>query len=100
MYFDATETDWVTTLLQELGLQDWQGASTWPWQQVRFDGNELLSGKTALEIYPLPAAVLARFASHYPFPYFRYLIPLRQLHDGNFGRDPITGRFALYATVN
>jgi hypothetical protein len=100
MYFDATDTAWVAVLLKELGLQDWQGATALPWQQVRFDGAALLSGKTALELQPLPAAVLARFASHYPFPYFRYLIPLREHTNGNFGRDPVTGRFALYATVN
>ena len=100
MYFPATETGWVATLLAELGLPDWQGAEAWPWQQLRFDGSTLLPGKTAIEISPLPAAVLARFASHYPFPHFRYLVPLRDHANGNFGRDPVTGRFALYATVN
>lgn len=100
MYFPATNEDWVDTLRLELGLADWGGARLWPWQQLRFDGEQLLQGKTAIELTPLPAAVLARFISHYPFPWFRHLIPLRDLRDGNFGRDPVTGRFALYATVN
>jgi hypothetical protein len=100
MYFPATGDAWVGTLRQELGLADWGGATLWPWQQVRFDGQQLIRGKTAVELKPLTAPVLARFISHYPFPWFRYLIGLRDLRDGNFGRDPVTGRFALYGTVN
>lgn len=100
LYFDAIHTTWVDTLRQELGLPDWQGSHLWAWQQMRFNGNTLLQGKTALEVTPLPLAILTRFVSHYPFPYFRYLIPLRPQRDGNFGRDPVTGRFALYTTVN
>lgn len=100
MYFPATDTAWVDALRVELGLPDWQGAKLWPWQQLRFDGQRLIPGKTAIELSPLPASVLARFASHYPFPYFRYLIPLRDHANGNFGRDPVTGRFALYAGVS
>lgn len=100
MYFPATDTAWVSALMRELGLGDWQGAELSPWQQLRFDGTRLIPGKTALETKPLPAGVLARLASHYPFPYFRHLIPLRQHTNGNFGRDPVTRRFALYVTVN
>lgn len=100
MYFPATDDAWIDTLREELGLADWGGATLDPWQQIRFDGQALLKGKTAIELKPLPAPVLARFISHYPFPWFRYLIGLRDLRDGNFGRDPVTGRFALYGTVN
>lgn len=100
MYFPGKDTAWVEVLRQELGLSDWHGAEIWPWQQLRFNGTSMLPGKTAIELKPMPAPVLARFASHYPFPYFRYLIPLRNHANGNFGRDPVTGRFALYATVN
>lgn len=100
MSFRAQQDDWIDILRQELGLADWGGARLRPWQQLRFDGEQLLKGKTAIELKPLPAAVLARFISHYPFPWFRYLIGLRDLRDGSFGRDPATGRFALYATVN
>lgn len=100
MYFPATETDWVQSLLDELGLPDWQGAKTWPWQQLRYNGEQLIPGKTAIELHPLPAIVLARLATHYPFPFFRYLIPLKDHRNGNFGRDPVTGRFALYAGVS
>lgn len=100
MYYDAINTDWVSSLQKELGLTNWGDASLWAWQQTRFDGEKLLPGKTALELTPMPAAVLARFASHYSFPYFRYLIPLKQHSHGNIGRDPVTGRFALYVTVN
>mgnify|MGYP001627423719 CR=1 FL=1 len=100
LYFAATETGWVETLLRELGLENWQGCKAEAWQQLRFDGNTLLPGKTGLEISPLDLRVLTRFASHYPFPYFRYLIPMKSQRDGNFGRDPVSGRFALYATVN
>jgi hypothetical protein len=60
----------------------------------------MISGKTALELRPLPVAVLARMISHYPFPWFRYLFQLKDHVNGNFGRDPVTGRYALYATVN
>jgi hypothetical protein len=100
MYYDALDTGWVETLRKELGLPNWGGASLWAWQQMRFDGARLLPGKTALELTPMPATVLARFASHYPFPYFRYLIPLKQHSHGNIGRDPVSGRFALYVTIN
>jgi hypothetical protein len=100
MYFDARETTWVDTLRMELGLADWHGAKLWAWQQARYDGEKLLPGKTALELTPLPLPVLARCISHYPFPFFRYLIPMQTCRSGNFGRDPVSGRFALYATVN
>ena len=100
MYYNAINTDWIDTLRRELGLANWGGAHLWAWQQMRFDGAKLLPGKTALELTPMPANVLARFASHYPFPCFRYLIPLKQHSHGNIGRDPISGRFALYVTVN
>lgn len=100
MYFPATEDSWIETLRQELSLTDWGGATLWPWQQIRFNGHELIKGKTAVELKPLPAPVLARLISHYPFPWFRFLIGLRDLRDGNFGRDPLTGRFALYGTMN
>lgn len=100
MYYDATDVAWVETLRNELGIADWEGVKLWAWQQLRYDGTQLLPGKTALELTPLPAKILARFASHYPFPYFKYLIPLKQNANGNFGRDPVSGRFALYATVN
>lgn len=100
MYFPAAQTEWVNHLLTELGLPDWQGAEIWPWQQLRYDGTALIPGKTAIELHPLPAGVLARLATHYPFPCFRYLIPLKNHRSGNFGRDPVTGRFALYAGVN
>lgn len=100
MYFTATDTNWVSALQQELGVTDWQASHLWAWQQLRFDGKQLIAGKTGLELAPLNAQILARFISHYPFPYFRYLIPLRAQRNGNFGRDPVTGRFALYATVN
>lgn len=100
MYYDAVETDWVETLRKELGLPDWGNAKQWAWQQMRFDGEKLLPGKTGLELYPMPAPVLARIASHYPFPFFRYLIPLKQHTHGNIGRDPVSGRFALYAAIN
>jgi hypothetical protein len=100
MYYDAINTDWIDTLRKELGLANWGGAHLWAWQQMRFDGAKLLPGKTALELKPMPAPVLARFASHYPFPYFRYLIPLKPHTNGNIGRDPVSGRFALYITVN
>lgn len=100
MYYDALDTGWTETLRKELGVPDWGGASLWAWQQMRFDGATLLPGKTALELTPMPATILARFASHYPFPYFRYLIPLKQHSHGNIGRDPVSGRFALYVTIN
>lgn len=100
MYFNATDTGWIDALQKELGLESWHTRQLWAWQQLRFDGQQLLAGKTALELHPLQVQTLSRFISHYPFPYFRYLIPLRQQRNGNFGRDPVTGRFALYATVN
>lgn len=100
MYYDAVDTAWVDALRQELGLKDWQGPAPYAWQQTRYDNGELLPGKTGLEFTPLPAPVLARLASHYPFRHFRYLLPLKDLRNGNFGRDPVSGRFALYATVN
>lgn len=100
VYFTSPDTHWVQVLQKELGLEDWHATRIWAWQQLRFVDGEAVAGKTALELRPLSPAVLARFASHYPFPYFRYLLPLREYHHGNFGRDPATGRFALYAMVN
>lgn len=100
MYYDAVSTEWVDVLKDEIGLKDWGTTKLWAWQQTRYDGNTLIPGKTALELSPMPALVLARFASHYPFPYFKYLIPIKQHSSGNIGRDPVSGRFALYATVN
>lgn len=100
LYFEAREKDWVERLRTEIGLTDWHGAALWPWQQLRFKNNQMIPGKTGLELSPLPLSCLARFISHYPFPFFRHLIPMKAHTNGNFGRDPVTGRFALYAVVN
>jgi hypothetical protein len=91
---------WIDALRKELGLKDWHGANLLPWRQLRFDGQEHMRGKTGIQFKPLPAQVLARAISHYPFPWFRYLIPLSTLPNGNLGRDPVSGRYAFYATVS
>lgn len=100
MHFKATDTAWVPVLLNELGLGSLPGTRILPWQHINFDGQELAAGKTLVEFVPLRLDVLTRLISHYPFPYFRYLIPRRQLDKGGtICRDPKTGRFSLYAQV-
>lgn len=99
-YFEAADTQWVNHLREELKLPDWQGAVLWPWQQIRFNGEQLIAGKTGLELRPLTPLLMARLLKRYPFSYFHYLLPVTNYCNGNFARDPVTGRFALYATVN
>lgn len=99
-YFEATDTQWVNHLREELKLPDWQGTVLWPWQQIRFNGERLIAGKTGLELKPLHPLLMARLLKRYPFSYFPYLLPVTHYCNGNFARDPVTGRFALYATVN
>lgn len=99
-YFEATDTQWVDHIREELKLPDWQGAVLWPWQQIRFNGEQLIAGKTGLEFKPFSPLLLARLMKRYPFSYFSYLLPPTTYCNGNFARDPVTGRFALYATVN
>ncbi len=99
LYFDADSRSFVEQVEQD-ARHPLSAGKLWAWQQIRYQGDRLIAGKEAFEITPLPLSLSLRLLSHYPFPHFRYLIPKRELKNGNFGRDKHTGRYAYYTTVS
>lgn len=100
LHIKPLDTTWTESLRAALGLSTWDASRVLPWQHLHFNGESLIAGQTLLELRPLTLDVLARITSHYVFPYFRYLIPLRPYKGGAFGRDPATGHFSLYVQVS
>lgn len=98
MYFDAREERFIADIEKELKCPIPRD-DIWIWEQLRFHNERIQPGKLAFEIKPLSLQLMTRILSHYPFPYFRYLFPKKELRNGNFGKDRVTERYSFYANA-